>query len=98
MGKKVRHRNGAAYLFCCNSFHFCAGCGMIGRVEVVMRFAYLMDPEVTYYRRVLSALAQFARARDDLDMHVEFVRSSGTFHALDQAGYDGLILGTAMEG
>lgn len=62
-----------------------------------MRFAYVTEPGITYYRRVLKGIAQFARSRGDVELRIEYANSAGVFHAMDRAGYDGLILGTFLE-
>ncbi|MFA4945610.1 MAG: substrate-binding domain-containing protein [Lentisphaeria bacterium] len=59
-----------------------------------MRIAYVVDPDVTYFRRVLKGVAQFAGTRGDLELVVEQVRTPERFAAVDRAGYDGLVLGT----
>jgi LacI family transcriptional regulator len=62
-----------------------------------MRIACVIDPEITYYRRVLKGMALFTRSRADLELRVEYVKSPELFPALDRAGYDGLILGTFLD-
>jgi LacI family transcriptional regulator len=62
-----------------------------------LRFAYLVDPEITYYRRVLRGIIHFARIHGDLEIRVERAASEKTFGVMDKAGCDGLILGTRLE-
>lgn len=62
-----------------------------------LRFAYLVDPEITYYRRVLRGIIHFARVHGDLEVRVERAESEKTFRTIDKSGCDGLILGTRLE-
>ncbi len=62
-----------------------------------MRFVYGLDLSISYYRWVLRGLTQFAKSRDDVELHVEYVRTPGSLRVLDQAGFDGMVLGTPFE-
>ena len=63
-----------------------------------MRIGYIMDVGSSYFRRVLDGVAQFTRTRPDLELRIEQFASPEMPHALDRAGHDGLILGTAWDG
>jgi LacI family transcriptional regulator len=62
-----------------------------------MRLAFVIDQEVTYYRRVLKGVAQFVRSRSDVELRIRRITAAAMLPGLDRAGYDGLILGTVLD-
>jgi LacI family transcriptional regulator len=64
--------------------------------EARMRFAYVLDSDITYYRRIMKGVAEFAQRRGGLVVQAEFT-SRDALRGLDKAGFDGIILGTFRE-
>jgi LacI family transcriptional regulator len=62
--------------------------------EASLRLAYITDPKITYYRRVLKGIAHFVRQLGDSELRV--ISNEG-FDAIDPAVYDGVILGTRAD-
>lgn len=62
-----------------------------------MQFGYVLDPNITYNRRVLKGIAQFTKTRGDLSLQIVEATSPAPIAALDGAGLDGLILATFFE-
>jgi LacI family transcriptional regulator len=61
-------------------------------MKAAMKIMHIMNPEITFYRRVHRGVLEFARSQADLELRTEGNASIARVRALDHAGYDGLVL------
>lgn len=60
-----------------------------------MRFGFISDTEITYNRRVLRGISQYVKVSGCVQLRViQANRDSKVFGGIDDAGYDGVLLGT----
>jgi LacI family transcriptional regulator len=63
-----------------------------------MRILHVMNPAITYYRRVHRGVSEFAKSRADWELRTATTVSAAGVQDLDRAGYDGLLLDDIADG